>query len=218
MFLLRCMRLLFLLSTNFVFLTKAYFNVTVIDSTLTHSPRLYAASSVTYNNALYVYGGRTAFTFNASNNMYKYSINQGATKVYLESVHQANEGPNCSFCGAVMINAHQMMILTRPDTMNDEVVQPYLFDFTTNSWMVNETIPYYDISLKSVFRARQGHSTILSMNGTRIYTIGGNSSSTEGETLTSAWYFDLQNYSYHIVEGLPPTNDFALYGSAVNLL
>jgi hypothetical protein len=43
--------------------------------------------------------------------MYEYDFNTTTEKVTMSTVNQANSGPSCALCGAVMVDESRMVIL-----------------------------------------------------------------------------------------------------------
>lgn len=186
----------------------ARYPIQITDDEIKYSPRILGRSTVVYKNAMYVYGGQYGpeEMLTSTNKMYKYTFDTENDLVSMTLVNQANEGPNCTYCGAVMINGHQMMILTQAyanegtaNPLTKSVVRPYIFDFTTNTWDLNISTPSYPLQNESVFRMRSRHNTVIHDNV--IYTLGGTDfySSFDTTALNTSWYYDIKSHSYGIV-------------------
>ncbi|KAI7877303.1 uncharacterized protein EV154DRAFT_576901 [Mucor mucedo] len=216
--------LLLILSTYPIFLHADY-PVTVDDPRIKFSPRMYGRTTVVVNDTMYVYGGRTSLGAIYTNNMYRYNFNQDTGIVNMSMVDQKNAGPNCSFCGAVMMDETRMLILTHDfanateeDSENImQVVRPFVFDFETLTWSSNSTTPRYNASMNSTFTMRAKHSTVLGGDGL-IYTIGGVSFFNESIRDNPSWYYDMKNDYYGIIQPNSDSIDiFPIGGNAFNL-
>ncbi|KAG2204366.1 hypothetical protein INT47_009408 [Mucor saturninus] len=216
--------LLLILSTYPIFL-QAEYPVTVNDPKIKFSPRMYGRTTVVVNDTMYVYGGRTSLGAIYTNNMYRYNFNQDTGIVNMLMVDQKNAGPNCSFCGAVMMDETRMLILTHdfanateedPENIM-QVVRPFVFDFETLTWSSNSTTPRYNASMNSTFTMRAKHSTVLGDDGL-IYTIGGVSFFNESIRDNPSWYYDMKNDYYGIIQPNSDSIDiFPVGGNAFNL-
>lgn len=180
--------------------------VTISDPTWKYTPRLFGTSAVVYNKDMYVYGGQTALSFEVSNQLFKYSFDLEKKNVSMDSVYQANLGPNCTSCGAVMINENEMLILTHEyaNTTNQsakmEMVKPYTFNFRTHTWSVPspENLPKYNETHKHEFVMRRLHSTILGSDGC-VYVIGGQNFFDDNSYMYTSWYYDPKKNEYAIL-------------------
>ncbi|KAI7890911.1 uncharacterized protein EV154DRAFT_589182 [Mucor mucedo] len=180
--------------------------VTIVDESIPFSPRLYGRSAVTYNNKMYVYGGRYVAVVGHSSDMYEYNFDtpNGETAT-VSLVKQINQGPSCSFCGAVMIDDSHMMILSHKfadystgSTKSRTVVRPYIFDFVSLTWTEKE-VPTYNQTDESAFYMRARHGTVLGKDG-MIYVIGGTNFYEDRNPLTTSYFYDpVYNY-YGIID------------------
>ncbi|KAI8064862.1 uncharacterized protein B0P05DRAFT_231156 [Gilbertella persicaria] len=197
----------------FVLYVDCKFPVEITDPRIKISPALHDASTVVYNDKIYVYGGGQLNGRKYSNKMYVYEFfeNNGSVSLSLENMQ--NEGPNCSSCGAVLLpNTSKMLILTYDhsliDTWTDNPtnippVLPYIYDFETKQWSVETPHPTFYPGNQStdIFGARFGHNTIMAQNG-MIYVIGGSavwggSNLQHLKCLTSTWYYNRTDFSYN---------------------
>lgn len=195
-----------------LFLTSvayARYPIHIDNDEIKFSPRLLGSSTVVYQDAIYIYGGQYGpeDVTTSTNKMYKYTFDAGNDLVTLALVDQVNDGPNCTYCGAVMINEYQMMILAH-DYANENyespltktVVRPYIFDFTTNTWNTSINTPSYPENNASVFRMRARHTTVL--QDQVIYTLGGADFYNNYDTvaLSTSWYYDIRSHSYGVIK------------------
>ncbi|GAA5801944.1 hypothetical protein HPULCUR_007402 [Helicostylum pulchrum] len=135
--------------------------------------------------------------------MYVYDFETDPEGARMSLVEQKNPGPICFFCGAVMIdNGTRMMILTenidgvnfRDSNNNNSIVQPYIFDFKTSTWTIDNRPPVLNEALRDVFKIRYLHSTVLGADGL-IYTIGG-ADYYSNEIAETSWYYNPVDNSY----------------------
>lgn len=196
------------------------------DTNVKYSPRLIGRTSVTFENAMYIYGGESVEKTSSDylNQMYKYTFDTTKDIVSLSLVEQKNACPNWSFCGVVMIEDHQMMILTQEYVDIKEtslllaatIVCPYVFNFLTSTWNTTDSKPFYPVDNASVFRMRKKHTTVIHNNV--IFTLGGiDYYSNSSATLNSSWYYDISANSYGVVNN----NNFnyqSIAGCSFNLL
>jgi hypothetical protein len=190
----------------FVQHSNAKYPVDILDKKLKFSPKLFGVSTIVYNNELYAYGGQTALSFVVSNHLYKYSFGLDNRYVSMDTVYQASPGPNCTSCGAVMINADKMLILTHENaSKNDsasaeQAVKPYTFDFITKEWSVptSENLPRYNAGQKHIFTMRRRHNTILGSDGC-IYVVGGTNFYDDTLYMQESWYYDPRKNEYGVL-------------------
>lgn len=206
----RRINFLYLLTLILLLAPEAYarYPIHIDNNEIKFSPRMLGSSTVVYQDALYIYGGQYGpeDVTTSTNRMYKYTFDAGNDLVTLALVDQVNEGPNCTYCGAVMINENQMMILAH-DYANENsespltktVVRPYTFDFTTNTWNTSISIPSHPKDNSSVFRMRARHTTVL--HDQVIYTLGGADFYNNYDTvaLSTSWYYDIPSHSYGVI-------------------
>lgn len=188
----------FLLWT-FLGVVEGAYPVNINDAAITSSPRLSGRSTVVYENKMYVYGGKTVTFSPATNKMYVYDFETDPEGARMSLVEQKNPGPICFFCGAVMIdNGTRMMILTENiedvTSRNNSIVQPYIFDFKTSTWTIDNRPPVLNEALRDVFKIRYKHSTVLGADG-MVYTIGGADFYNDKNAETS-WYYNPVDNSY----------------------
>ncbi|KAI7890912.1 uncharacterized protein EV154DRAFT_551937 [Mucor mucedo] len=155
---------------------------------------------------MYVYGGRHLAVVGHSSDMYEYNFDtpNGETAT-MSLVKQINQGPSCSFCGAVMIDDSHMMILSHKFANSSAssresrtVVRPYIFDFVSLTWTEKE-VPTYNQTDESAFYMRARHGTVLGKDG-MIYVIGGTNFYEDRNPLTTSYYYDpVLNY-YGIID------------------
>ncbi|KAG2210948.1 hypothetical protein INT47_000105 [Mucor saturninus] len=155
---------------------------------------------------MYVYGGRYVAVVGHSSDMYEYNFDtpNGETAT-MSLVKQINQGPSCSFCGAVMIDDSHMMILSHKfanssasSTESSTVVRPYIFDFVSLTWTEKE-VPTYNQTDESAFYMRARHGTVLGKDG-MIYVIGGTNFYEDSNPLTTSYFYDpVLNY-YGIID------------------
>lgn len=192
----------FLLWT-FLGVVEGAYPVNINDAAIRYSPRLHGRSTVVYENKMYVYGGKTVSPSPPTNKMYVYDFETDPEGARMSLVEQKNPGPICFFCGAVMIdNGTRMMILTenidgvnfRDSNNNNSIVQPYIFDFKTSTWTIDNRPPVLNEALRDVFKIRYLHSTVLGADGL-IYTIGG-ADYYSNEIAETSWYYNPVDNSY----------------------
>ncbi|KAG2235326.1 hypothetical protein INT48_007957 [Thamnidium elegans] len=195
----------------------------VNNTAIKFSPRLHGRSTVVYENRMYVYGGRGADASPLTNNLYVYDFDTDSNAAVLSLVNQTNSGPVCFFCGAVMIDDTRMLILTKEiaglsmvNATNDTIVQPFIFDFKTSSWSIDNRTPIFDESLKHVFQIRHQHATVLGDDGL-IYTIGGVDYFRFGLVAKTSWYYNPSDNSYGIIADFNQTSYTAVGHNAFRL-
>ncbi|KAG2210953.1 hypothetical protein INT47_000110 [Mucor saturninus] len=180
--------------------------ITITDESIPYSPRLEGRSAVTYNNKMYVYGGRHMAVVAHSSDMYEYNFEtpNGETAT-MSLVNQTNKGPSCSFCGAVMIDESHIMILSHQfanssanSTESKTVVRPYIFDFVSLTWTEKE-VPTYNQTDESAFYMRARHGTVLGKDG-MVYVIGGINFYEYVTPISTSYFYDpVLNY-YGIIK------------------
>lgn len=203
--------------------SEAVYPVTILDKKLKFSPRLFGVSTVVYNNEMYAYGGQTGLSFGVSNKLFKYSFDLKNKYVSMDTVNQTTPGPNCTYCGAVMISTEKMLILTHENGLKndsasaEQVVKPYTFDLVTREWSVptSENLPIYDESQKHVFTMRKRHQTILGQDGC-IYVVGGTNFFNDSLFMQESWYYDPSRNEYGVLSG-NIANKTRAHSSLVNL-
>lgn len=203
----------FILLSLVVSPARCKFSVEITDPRVKINPGLNDASTVVYNNKIYVYGGAQINGQKYSNNMYVYEFFESNGSITLSLEDMNGSGPKCSSCGAVLLpNTSKMLVLSYDhdkvdnwgvNITNIPPVLPYVYDFETKQWSIETETPRLNANNQStdIFGVRFGHNTVVGSNG-MVYIIGGRSiwsgsGSARLACLTSTWYYNPEDHSYN---------------------